>query len=70
MLECVFVIGAYLAIVAVANAADEEFELLFVRGWSHVTFVFFVLSFCIIRNLETVYLDLVFRGGSFELAWK
>lgn len=26
----------YLAVVTVANTADQEFELLFIRGWSHV----------------------------------
>lgn len=25
----------HLAIVAVSDAADEELELLFIRGWSH-----------------------------------
>ena len=35
MFECAFVIGAYLAIVAVADTTDEEFELLLVRSWSH-----------------------------------
>lgn len=27
--------GSYFAIIAVADTTDEEFELLFVRSWSH-----------------------------------